>query len=197
MRDKFIQIGSQPTYYSGLDDLSGKTEREKIEWFRGRFSKLVLTPLNEVRTIGNTNQLIFDLNLGVVTLICTAIEALGSFYAPQAPRDKTKFVSFVDEFMNPKYREKSSRTNQTYSEILYEKFRCGLAHGMSIEGHEVASRPEEYISDDNGYVSIDLWTLFEDMKQAFEAYIGRVASDDQTKANFFARFHGLFEKPYQ
>ena len=196
MRDKYTQVGSEPTFYSGLDDVSGMTPNEKVDWFKGRFSKIVVGPLDEVRKLGNTNQRIWDLNLGVVTIICSAIEALSSFYAPGTGTDKQKFVSFVEEFMDPVYRTTSPGAEKKHSEILYTKFRCGLAHGMSIEGHEVASRPQQYLSDDNGYVSIDLWGLFEDLKKAFDAYINRVSADEEAKEAFLRRFREVFEEPY-
>jgi hypothetical protein len=77
MRDNRALISGQPTYYSGLDDLSAKSDGEKVDWFLGRFAKIIIGPLREVRALGPANERIRDLNLGVVTIICSAIEALG------------------------------------------------------------------------------------------------------------------------
>ena len=194
MRDNRIRIG-ELTYYSGIDDLASMSEQEKIAWFKGRFEKVVVRPLRAVRSIGTDNPDIWDLNLGVVTIICCAIEALGSFKTPQE-KDRVAFDQFVCGFMNPKFRETPAGRTRRYAQILYDQFRSGLAHGFSIVGHEIATRPTEYIVDDNGYVSIDLWTLFEDMEAGFYKYLDEVASDDESKATFLKQFDSLFVRPY-
>src|SRR5438309_8773742 len=99
MRDNRVRAG-QFTYYSGLDNLSGISDADKITWFRGKLEKVVNRPLREVRTLGPTNEAVWDLNLGVVTIICSAIEALGSFYSPGA-KDQDAFIRFVSDFMDP------------------------------------------------------------------------------------------------
>jgi hypothetical protein len=195
MRDNRVRAG-EPTFYSGLDDLSAASVPEKIAWLRARFDKVVSRPLGEVRRIGADNQAIWDLNLGVVTIICSAIEALGSFYSPGV-RDETAFDNFVIAFMNPIYQQQSPSGRRTYAKILYAQFRCGLAHGLSIEGHEVTTRPGTYVVDEKGYVSIDLWTLFDDMEGARTRYLTQVESDNDTRDRFIRRFDELFVKPYR
>ena len=194
MKDNRTRIG-ELTYYSGLDDLSSMSEPEKIAWFKGRFEKVVVRPLRAVRAIGVDNPDIWDLNLGIVTIICCAIEAVASFYAPKE-KDRIAFDRFVSEFMDPMFRKRPAGRNRTYAQILYDQFRSGLAHGFSIVGHEVATRPTEYIVDDKGYVSVDLWTLFEDMERGVGRYLEAVASDGDAKANFLRRFDDLFVRPY-
>lgn len=204
MRERYAEIGSEPTYYSGIDELENKTIDEKISWLEGRFNKTVFVPLEEVRRMGRENNKIWDLNIGVVTLICCAIEALGSFCNPQPDsnelgrnsEDRYRFVRFVEEYMDKRYREVTSG-DEKLSEILYGKFRCGLAHGLTIEGHEVADRPREYITNKNGYISIDLWTLFKDFKQAFKIYIEKTKTDEKLKEKFESRFNDIFIKPYE
>ena len=193
MRDGRTRAG-ELTYYSGLDDLSAASIEQKIRWFRGRFRKVVSRPLREVQRLGPRNQAIWDLNLGVVTIICSAIEALGSFYSPGV-KDEKAFDAFVKAFMDPIYQLKSAG-GETYAKILYGYFRCGLAHGLTIEGHEVATRPGKYITDDRGYVSIDLWSLFRDMERARDRYIEEVETNRDTRARFISRFDKLFVTPY-
>jgi hypothetical protein len=124
MRDNRIAAGEY-TYYSGLDDVSSMSTIQKLEWLEQRFRKVIGLPLQEVRNLGPSNQAIWDLNLGVVTIICSAIEALGSFYRPGV-KDEVAFQEFVADFMNPKYRERSTDRGRTFAEILYGQFRCGL-----------------------------------------------------------------------
>lgn len=117
MRDFRIRVGER-TYYSGLDDLSKASDDERIRWFNNRFRKVIVRPLEAVKRIGPDVPAIWDLNLGVVTIICSAIEALGSFYTP-GERDKIAFDRFVTKFMNPIYQQRSPATGRTYAEILY------------------------------------------------------------------------------
>ncbi|SRR6266496_1589056 len=194
MRDNRVRAG-QFTYYSGLDNPSGISDADKIAWFRGRLEKVVHRPLREVRALGATNEAIWDLNLGVVTIICSVIEALGSFYSPDV-KDHDAFIRFVTDFMDPVYGQTSAKSGRSYAEILYGQFRCGLAHGLSIEGHEVATRPATYILDQNGYVSIDLWNLFDDVERASNEYLVRLESDTSTRADFLKRFDRIFVHPY-
>lgn len=195
MRDCRTRVG-ELTFYSGIDDLSGASQEKKIRWFRERFKKVISRPLREVQRLGPRNPAIWDLNLIVVTVICSAVEALGSFYSPGV-KDETAFDNFATEFMDPIYREKSPATGMTYARILYGQFRCGLAHGFTIEGHEVTTRPGKYLTDDDGYVSIDLWTLFQDMERASRKYLERVETDKGIRADFVRRFDKLFVTPYE
>ena len=194
MKDNQPRVG-ELTYYSGLDDLSSMSESDKIAWFSGRFEKVIVRPLRAVRLLGPVNPEIWDLNLGVVTIVCSAIQALSSFYSPRQ-KDRVAFVRFVNDFMNPKFQEQAACRTRTYAQILYDQFRSGLAHGFSIVGHEVATRPTEYIVDDRGYVSIDLWTLFEDLERAFVRYLGALNSDEATRVDFLRRFDDVFVRPY-
>jgi len=103
---------------------------------------------------------------------------------------------FVEKYLDPIYQNNSLKS-QKYSEILYGSFRCGLSHGFTIEGHEVATRPQKYIEDKNGYISIDLWTLFDDMVKGFTRYINEVKSDKILFERFILRFNKLFVAPYK
>jgi hypothetical protein len=128
--------------------------------------------------------------------ICSAIEALSTFYTT-AGKDRAKFLRFVNDFMDQTYRLPSSARGTTYADVLYGQFRCGLAHGFSIEGHEVATRPGPYIHDDGkGYISIDLWSLFDDMERAFDAFLAKVDTDANCRQDFIKRFDEIFVHPY-
>jgi len=194
MRDGRVGVGGL-TYYSGIDDLSGMSPKEKADWLRRRFVKVVIKPLREVERLGRSNPAIWDLNLGVVTIICVAIQALGSFYEPDK-KDRVAFPEFVHKFMDPQYRQHVTGSKKTYGHVLYEQFRCGLAHGLTIEGHEITTRPRRYLRDDSGYVSIDLWTLFEDMRRALDRYLTKVHTDKAVRERFLRRFDKLFIRPY-
>jgi hypothetical protein len=67
---------------------------------------------------------------------------------------------------------------------------------LSIEGHEVATRPAEYVLDQNGYVSIDLWGLFDDMERASNRYLAKVESDASARTDCLRRFDQIFVHPY-
>ena len=194
MRNHRVGVGGL-TFYSDIDDLNSMSPKEKVDWLRQRFEKVVIEPLREVERLGRHNPAIWVLNLGVVTIICAAIEALGSFYETDK-KDREAFPDFVHKFMHSQYRRHVTGSKKTYGHVLYEQFRCGLAHGLTIEGHEIATRPRQYLHDDSGCVSIDLWSLFEDMRRAFARYLTKVHTDKAIRACFLRRFDKLVIQPY-
>lgn len=196
MKDGRIKSNSWSFYAGpGMDDLSGLTPVDKSRWLRGRFEKVVVKPLRAIKRIGAKDEAVWDLNLGVVSIICSAIEALGSFYRPDLT-DHESFREFVYDFMAPEYQQAVPGLTRTIGDVLYGDFRCGLSHGFTIEGHEIATRPSRYIKATSGYVSIDLWSLFDDLCRAFGRYITAVGTDPDTRARFLVRFDRLFVLPY-
>jgi len=76
-------------------------------------------------------------------------------------------------------------SKKTHGHALYEQFRCGLAHGLTIEGREITTRPSRYIHDNSGHESIDLWSLSEEMRRALDRYVTKVHTDKGTQHAFF------------
>ena len=56
--------------------------------------------------------------------------------------------------------------------------------------------PSRYIHDNSGHVSIDLWSLFEEMRRALDRYVTKVHTDKGTQQRFLRRFDKLFIQPY-
>ena len=145
--------------------------KAKVDWLRCRFGKVVIKLLREVERLGRNNPAIWDLNSGA-------------------------FPAFVYEFMHPQYRQHVTGSKKTYGHALYEQFRCGLSHGLTIEGREITTRPSRYIHDNSGHVSIDLWSLFEEMRRALDRYVTKVHTDKGSQQRFLRRFDKLFIQPY-
>ena len=184
-------------FYRYSDVLSKlKTDGEKISWIEGRVKQVLIDPLEELRKVWQKNEEIQCLNLGVMTLLCCGIEALSNFYLQKGESGK-KFKKFVENYMNAEFRRKDP-SGKKYSSFLWDDFRCGLAHGFSIEKGGILEGTNRYVRfDDKKGLGIDLWFFFEDFKHAFTTFINDVrkaSKDSILRNNFLARFDILFAK---
>lgn len=181
-------------YSAELSELN--TEEEKISWFEGRVNQILINPLEELRHIWQGNTNIQCLNLGVMTLLCCGIEALSTFYLQKGESGK-KFKKFSEHYMSSDFK-KTDPEGKKYSSHLWDDFRCGLAHGFSIEKGGILEETDRYIRfDDEKGLGIDLWHFFEDFKRAFKAYINDLRKAEKGSmivTNFLARFNQIFGK---
>src|SRR5262245_32854069 len=70
------------TFTLDLDPIHTFDDNQKIDWMEGRIEKMLLVPLRDPKVRARFNQepdRPYDLNLGLMTLACCAIEALGRF----------------------------------------------------------------------------------------------------------------------
>lgn len=171
-----------------------RTDEEKISWFDGRVNQVLIKPIDELRHIWKANKNIQCLNLGIMTLLCSGIEALGNFYLQTGESGK-KFRKFVEHYMTLEFREKDL-SGKKYSTHLWDHFRCGLAHGFTIERGGILEDTDRYIRfDDTRGLGIDLWYFFDDFKRAFKKYISELRSSKENsfiRKNFLSKFNELF-----
>lgn len=182
-------------FYKYSDVLSKlKTAGEKISWIEGRINQVLIHPLEELRKVWQENKEIQCLNLGIMTLLCSGIEALSNFYLQIGDSGK-KFKKFVENYMNAEFRMKDP-SGKKYSSFLWDDFRCGLAHGFSIEKGGILEETNRYIRfDDKKGLGIDLWFFFEDFKHAVATFMNDVrkaSKNSMLRNNFLARFDKLF-----
>ncbi|HXH28732.1 MAG TPA: hypothetical protein VNL37_06780 [Candidatus Polarisedimenticolia bacterium] len=170
------------------DDLSRLSDDAKIDWLEGRVHRILIGPLREMRRMargaptGGAESAAFW-NLGIVTLICSGIEALGHhLHGRKAVRSGSvrDFQEFIDAFM-PDYGP--------VKEAIYGDFRCGLAHSLvtrrgSIE--EKLGRP--YLRDRRGHLRLDLDRFFQAFVVAVERYFVAVRETPDLGRRLAERF---------
>lgn len=183
-------MNNKDTYLADYDDLSNRSVDEKIDWLHKRVAKIFVTPVQ--RFISSDNH---DLAIGVMTLICCAIEALGHFKNGRIDKNKFKGSDKEDfqEFIC-KYTPKAS----TISDELYEHFRCGLAHAFVIEKGGIEGEIEGLYKKEKRketFYEINPWKLFKLLENGIEKYFKDLRDQQRTqlRENFLNRFDYSFK----
>jgi hypothetical protein len=93
-------------------------------------------------------------------------------------------------------KELSSRHvgKRSYSTIIWEDFRNGLAHGFAVYGGGfVGNRGNPYFGlDASGSLTVNPAALFDDFAQGFERYIADLRAGDPKVATFAKMFERVF-----
>jgi hypothetical protein len=183
----------------------------KIDWFEYRFNKILMNPIQIIDEtvkkakdadnecfLENENVSVFTI---IVLTICVGIDLLGGFLSGRNNDNKKgiirkDFINFIDEYLDlsKEYAKRPYKDQETFSSLLYELFRCGLAHNLTIKkvgfGYGQIYFREE---DGNYYISTD--KLLEDLKQAFENYILNIRENKNgLQQKFMSRFDHVFIK---
>jgi hypothetical protein len=132
--------GMQFTGFAGHDvgKLVNLDYAGRVEWLKYRFGLVFLTPFRKFVELDSGDCYVW---LCVVSLLCTAVEALAEFeFDGNGMRRFSQFVEkyFSRDFVaggltldDPRPTENGRAT--TPAEHLYKYFRCGLAHSLCIE----------------------------------------------------------------
>lgn len=180
-------------YSTTLAQLS--TDREKILWLKGRINQVLIEPVEMMKRHWAEDTAIRCLNLGVMTLLCSGIEALSNFYTDVGDGGK-RFRRFVERYMNTEFKSVDPY-GKKYSSYLWDYFRCGLAHGFTIERGGILEYTDKYFRyDQTRGLGIDLWMFFEDFKRAFHQYIEDVKKTPKNsplRTHFRNRFFALYK----
>lgn len=184
--------------------------RGKIEWFKYRFNKNLFNPIEAIDKIiekakkEGKHCLLENDETSVRTIIvqttCVGIDLLAGFLSGRT-NDKEKgviqkdFKSFVDCYMDHKgeYTLNPFGSFPKYSDFLYQLFRCGLAHNLTIKkvGFGYGDKYFKTGEDGNYYVSAN--KLYEDLKQALIAYTAHVKENKNGLCDKFnLRFAHIF-----
>jgi hypothetical protein len=162
-----------------------------IEWFEQRVLFILIDPIEEIfkkenkQKFDNENFTIF---LGITTLVCCGIEALGGFYKGKATGNN--FKKFVRDYMCPEYKRDKRKL-----ETLHNYFRCGLAHGFCIKQGGIHWGGQYFLEDGDLGLQIDITELFKDFKQAFFRYLTDLKTANANTSinnNFKKRFKYVF-----
>jgi hypothetical protein len=168
----------------------------KIQYLKARVDLIVLNPCK----LANRTALQSNLGLILVTGICAAISAAGTFLKGQrAPRgsDEKYFSDFVTNYMAPiLQRRQRVGVSQTWVKWLYRDLRCGLSHNFTVETGGIEYQVPKYIVVRRRHgPEINPRHLLRDFEQGFCKYLKDVASDGPGKGLgrlFENRFDQIF-----
>lgn len=127
-------------------NLRGLSYAGRVQWLKYRFELVFLTPFRELVRLEDADRYVW---LCVVSLLCSAIEALASFEFQ--PGQRRPFVAFVEKYFSAAFTQSTLRlhdprptgwTARTPAEHLYKYFRSGLAHSFCIEWGGILHRED-------------------------------------------------------
>jgi len=180
------------TYYPDYDAKKGvklKTIDEKIDYLQSRILKILINPLKELLSVRQNSNKHWDLNIGIVTLICEGLSGLSTYYKGKGKG--TKFQNYVNDFMSSEFKK-----NPYLAKILWKKFRCALSHGFYIECCAIETNPHKYIDYDQAKdkLSLDLVSFYKDFESSFWSFIKRLKKQENKEFRkiFKTRFDKVF-----
>lgn len=189
--------GQEMSLFKGYVDkslLEALSFNDKITYLKARAILIFLDPLEEILYLEKENALAKFHLLNVMTIICCAIEGLGHYLTGKVGigTAKTAFEKFVKDFMNPDFQK--VHDGKTYSLILWEYFRNGLAHGFVIEKGGIERKLSGYFNVNPQIgLEIDIDYFVSDFKKAFEDFFKKLQSEgDNSKLG--KHFKKVFQK---
>ncbi len=173
----------------------------RIGWFQYRYKKILFCPIQSIKNITEKSKNSLESShVSIFTIvmmsICVAIDLLGGFLKGRVTSTDYKgrdFKSFVRKYLDKKneYAKCPYEDISKFSDLLYHKFRCGLAHNLAIKKCGFGYGDKYFRKEgDLYYVSVD--RLFKDLKQAFYQYISDIKVKKSIRYKFNKRFKYIF-----
>lgn len=150
------------TYLADYDDLSVMNDDEKVVWMKNRINLIFVNPINKI-----IKEKTPDFPLGVMTVICLAIESLGHFSQGSTDRRSSEkdFKIFIKNYIP---------SAMQIRDHLYKYFRSGLAHAFAIErgsiDHKVKGLYRKQIRGKSFQYEVHPWRLFKNFEKGINAY---------------------------
>lgn len=169
---------------------------DKLTYLKERAKLIFLDSLREILYLEGNGGLAKYHLLNMTSVICLAIEGLGHFLTG-TDQSWESFKLFVSNFMHQEF-QRFFYDGRTYSRMLWDDFRNGLAHGFYIKkGGIERNKPWYFRIDDKIGLQINFDELFLDFENAFEKFFRRLQSDGENSQfgdSFKKRFEALLEK---
>lgn len=185
--------GRKYTLYIDYDRNKLKRHKEDwSEWFRQRVLFILLDPIEEILKGENKKKFDtanFTIYLGITTLICCGIDAMGGFYKGEESNRNSgnNFKAFVRDYMDEIYRGDEKKV-----EALHDYLRCGLAHGFCIKQGGIKWKNPYFSNNRKLGLLVNIYALFKDLKNAFNEYLLDLKNDKDIQENFKKRFNWIF-----
>jgi hypothetical protein len=159
-----------------------------------KFEEIINVFNEQLETIKNQHDS-FYITAGLLT--CVGIDTLTGYYGGKQSRGG-EFIEFVECYLDDVFKNPIEPGGTKFSEVLYDKFRCGLVHSLSFKkGGAFATSHglSQYVWYDNSKktVYIKLPEFIEDFKNACRKYIQKLEDPAhiQLRENFKTRFDEL------
>jgi hypothetical protein len=180
------------------------TDENKIQWLESRMHMIFLDPLIQIFDRESIAHKALNYPpdgakmtpmLMAVSLLMNGIEALGSFLTT-SDNNGERFQAFMDKYMSEWTIEVDAphHGRRALSDILWSKYRNGLAHSFAILHAGVDDVPGEgkYMVAEN-VLQIDAWKFFADLRRA----IDRMFQDVRQPGDLQKLFLRTFSKVYR
>lgn len=192
--------GKEVTYFYDEDKragiLGGLSAAGKIEWFKGRMLKNYLNPIIEIFWKNTeTSKLLrgkkkskqINFMIAAFSVMLNGVDALGSFVRGERG-SKKNFIAFIEKYLPAKWK--------SHKEMLYEQFRCGIAHGFLIENGGIrygAGGKKGFLKTPSGQLFIDPWRFLIDLKRGIRKYFHDLRSHQDLMKKFIKRFGEIYK----
>ncbi|MDP2208766.1 MAG: hypothetical protein Q8K98_08330 [Bacteroidota bacterium] len=188
--------------------LNQLSDNGKIDWLEKRMRMIFLDPLKKIydRTSVAHNELNVQASgapmtpmLMTFSLLMNGIEALGSFLIIPSSSDRKKNYRRFNDFMTrylPDWTVQIAAPhhgNRKLSDVLWEKYRNGLAHSFAILEagiDDVPGNGKTMIKDN--VLQVDGWKFFADLVSAVDRMFEEVRNLPTARATFLQRFEDVY-----
>jgi hypothetical protein len=194
----------KPHGYTGWIDLdrprlTKATLSERVDWFEYRVNLVVIRPLAHILNTQITADPDSSALLIAGVSLCSAIEATGKFItgtqtsAGKPIPNNARFKRFVTEYMSSDL-SRLRLGSRSYSTIIWEDFRNGLAHGFAVRGGGFnGGRGGSYFGVNlDGSLNVNPAELFDDFVQGFQRYVSDIRAGGPKVPMFRDMFEAVF-----
>lgn len=171
----------------------------RIDWFEYRVHLVVINPLGHILETQITADPDSSALLIAGISLCSAVEATGKFITGTKNANgkeilsNVRFKRFVTDYMSPELDSRSIG-KRSFSTIIWQDFRNGLAHGFAVRGGGFnGNRGNPYFGlNTDGSLSVNPSEFYDDFVQGFRRYV----SDLRVAGPKAAMFKDVFESVF-
>jgi len=180
--------------YNDKSVLKALNFNDKVTFLQERAKLVFLDSLEELFYLEREKALTKFHLLNATTIICCAIEGLGH-YLTGTDEAGASFKEFIKEFMDPEFQKTLTVNGKpfSYSDIAWEDFRNGLAHGFYIKRGGIERENFYFHFDHKIGLQVNIDCFFSDFKNAFVSFFDKLQSSDE-KSIFGKTFTRRFEE---
>lgn len=181
-------------WFSLMRDIDQRNLRKllphgRVTWLHERIKFTILNPIDHMLPTSPKSDMWNERTYGlflIVTVICCAIEGMGSFLMPRYTRPGKKFDAFAHRYLRiPK--------PVTTIPWLWHGVRNALAHSLCIIEGGLNGPKQPYIKRSKDGPLMDVWKFYADFKRGVDSYF-RDLSHSKLTDPIFVCFQNRFQR---